>query len=77
VVVTALEALLLALQRPEGDGHERVMLTEVIEYLTTDAGANADDQKWMLTELDGLYMNIMSTNGVRVDALVALRAKAA
>ncbi len=27
----------------------------------------------MLTELGDLYTNIISTNGVRVDALVALR----
>ncbi len=77
-VVTALEALLLALQRPEEDGQEHVMLTEVIEYLTTDAGADADDQTWMLTELGYLYMNIMmGGNDARLEALAALRAKAA
>ena len=75
-VVTALEALLLTLQRPENDGHERVMLTEVIEYLTTGAGADADDQTWMLTELDKLYLNMMGANLARSEALAALRAKA-
>jgi len=76
-VVTALEALLLTLQRPENDGHERVMLTEVIEYLTTDANANADDQKWMLTGLAGVGVDIMLASKARVEALAALRAMAA
>lgn len=75
-VVTALEALLLALQRPEDDGNEHVMLTEVIEYLTTGANADADDQTWMLTELGFLYMHMIGANRPRVEALAALRAKA-
>lgn len=75
-VVPALEALLLALQRPEDEGREHVMLTEVIEYLTTDADANADDQTWMLEELGELYMNMMRANGARLEALKALRVKA-
>lgn len=74
-VVTDLEALLLTLQRPEDDGHEHVMLTEVIEYLT--AHADADDQKWMLTELGKLYVNMTLASGARVEALAALRAMAA
>jgi hypothetical protein len=72
--VTALEALLLALQRPEMDGREHVMLTEAIEHLT--AHADADDQKWMLTELGNLYLDMMRANGARLEALAALRAKA-
>ncbi len=75
-VVPALEALLLTLQRPEDDGQEHVMLTEVIEYLTTDADAIADDREWMLEELGNLYLNMMEANGVRLAALAALRAKA-
>jgi hypothetical protein len=75
-VVPALEALLLALQRPEDEGREHVTLTEVIEYLTTDADANADDQTWMLTELGELYLNMMRANGARLEALKVLRVKA-
>jgi len=68
---TALEALLVALHRPDGD---HVMLTEVIEHLA--AHANADDQQWMLAELDNLYTNIMYARGARASTLAALRAKA-
>jgi len=73
-VVTALEALFLARQRPEEYGLEHVTLTEVIEYLTTHA--NAADQKWMITGLDELSMDIVHANLARAEALAALRAKA-